>query len=73
MSPLYREGTFESECPSTIGKGSFFHKVLVSPAPSPLPCSFSGSTLIGWITLGAGLSVPDWLISIVRGVVCGHS
>ena len=55
--------------------GSLFYKVLVSPPPPPSlpPWSFSGSTLTGWIALGAGLSIPDGLVSIVGGVVSGHT
>ena len=36
-------------------------------------CSFSDSTLIGFIGLRAGLSIPDWLLYIVWGVVYGHT
>ena len=50
-APYYRQETL-------------FYKVLVGPLFFP-PCSFSGSTLIGLITPGAGLSIPDWLESVM--------
>ena len=55
----------------TVGEGPCFIRFW---SALPLPSSsFSGPTLIGWTALGAGLSIPDWLVSVVRGVIYGHS